>query len=112
MVRFINYDKTNRKAASDFYICPMRNCLDRSYLNLSLNIALVSTGYNKYMDFVVEKAPTYKQFVQNMELKLQDPEFLDDTDILLRADADQFDPQHAYVMVKHAFIDKLPGKRD
>ena len=68
--------------------------------------------YNKYMDFVVDKAPTYKQFVQNMELKLQDPEFLDDTDILLRPDADKFDPQRAYSMVKNTFIDRLPGKRD
>ena len=47
-----------------------------------------------------------------MELKLQDPEFLDDTDILLRDGADKFDPQRAYAMVKEAFIDKLPGKRD
>ena len=30
-----------------------------------------------------------------MELKLQDPEFLDDTDILLRAGADKFDPMCA-----------------
>ena len=37
---------------------------------------------------------------------------MDDTDILLRADADKFDPQRAYDMVKEAFIDKLPGKRD
>lgn len=35
-----------------------------------------------------------------------------DTDILLRAGADKFDPQRAYAMVKHTFIDKLPGKRD
>ena len=68
--------------------------------------------YNKYMDFVVDNAPTYKQFIQNMELKLQDPEFLDDTDILLRAGADKFDPMRAYAMVKNAFIEKLPGRRD
>ena len=37
---------------------------------------------------------------------------LNATDILLRADADKFDPQRAYAMVKEAFIDKLPGKRD
>ena len=49
-----------------------------------------------------------EQFEQNMELKLQDPKFLDDTDILLRAGADKFDPQRAYAMVKEAFIDKLP----
>ena len=62
--------------------------------------------------FCGEKAPTYKQFVQYMELKLHDHEFLDDTDILLRAGADKFEPQRAYAMVKEAFIDKLPGKRD
>lgn len=43
----------------------------------------------------LEKAPTYKQFMQNMELKMQNPEFLDDTDILLRADAPQFNPEQA-----------------
>lgn len=68
--------------------------------------------YTRYMNFVVDKAPTYKQFVQNMELKLQDDDFLDDTDILLRKDADRFDPVRAYSMVKSAFIDKLPGRRD
>lgn len=54
----------------------------------------------------------HKQFVQNMELKLQDPEFLNDTDILLRTDANKFDPKHAYTMVKEAFIDKMSGKRE
>ena len=32
--------------------------------------------------------------------------------ILLRAGADKFNPQRAYAMVKEAFIDKMPGKRD
>lgn len=77
-----------------------------------INIEKTLECYNKDMDFVVEKVPTYKQFVQNMELKLQDPEFLDDTDILLRAGADKSDPQRVYAMVKNAFIDKLPEKRD
>ena len=34
-----------------------------------------------------------------MELKLQDSEFLDDTDILLRTGTDKFEPQRAYDMV-------------
>ena len=95
-----------RKKGRDLF--DMQVALDHG----SINIEKTLECYSKYMDFVVEKAPTYKQFVQNMELKLQDPEFLDDTDILLRADADKFDPQRAYAMVKEAFIDKLPGKRD
>lgn len=78
----------------------------------NLDVDKVLECYSKYMNFVVDKAPTYKQFVQNIELKLQDPEFLDDTDILLRPDADRFAPQRAYKMVKDFFINKLPGKRD
>lgn len=78
----------------------------------NLDVYKVLECYSKYMDFVVDKAPTYKQFVQNMEIKLQDPEFLDDTDILLRPDAERFAPQRAYEMVKANFIDKLPGKRN
>ncbi len=77
-----------------------------------INIEKILECYYKYMEFVVEKAPTYKQFVQNMELKLQDSEFLDDTDILLRTGADKFEPQRAYDMVKNTFIDKMLGKKD
>jgi predicted nucleotidyltransferase component of viral defense system len=32
--------------------------------------------YKKYMSFVVDNPPTYKQFVHNMELKMQDADFL------------------------------------
>ena len=64
------------------------------------------------MEFVVDKAPTYKQFMQNMELKMQDPDFLNDMDILLRAGAPKFDPQAAFELVKTTFIDRLPGRRD
>ena len=67
--------------------------------------------YNKYMNFVVDKAPTYRQFLQNMELKMKAPEFLDDTNALLRVDADKFDPIRAYALVKETFIDLMPGNR-
>ena len=68
--------------------------------------------YNRYMEFVVGKAPTYKQFMQNMELKMQDPEFLDDTDLLLRADAPRFNPEQAFDLVKETFLERMPGRRD
>ena len=77
-----------------------------------LNVDRVLECYNRYMEFVVDKAPTYKQFVQNMELKLQDPEFMGDTDVLLRDGAGHFDPQYAWTLVKQTFVDLLPGKRD
>ena len=43
---------------------------------------------------------------------LQDPEFLGDTDLLLRTDSPSFDPQHAWELVKRTFIDRMPGRRD
>ena len=63
--------------------------------------------YRRYMEFVVDKVPTYKQFIQNMELKMQDPEFLNDTQVLLREGASSFAPQTAYNLVRTQLIDKL-----
>ena len=62
--------------------------------------------YNRYMAFVVENPPTYKQFVNNMEAKLNDEEFLGDTMGLLRPEL-SFDPTAAYHIVKETLIDRL-----
>lgn len=67
--------------------------------------------YNTYMDYVVDKKPTYKQFVNNMETKMQDKEFLTDTLPLLRPEI-RFNQHEAYKMVYDTFIDCMPGKRD
>ena len=40
-----------------------------------------------------------------------DSEFLGDTELLLRPDADKFDPERAFQMVRETFIDRLPGRR-
>ena len=64
------------------------------------------------MEFVVEKVPSYKQFIQNMELKLQTPEFLGDMDILIREGADRFNPIAAYELVKKNLINFMPGSKD
>ena len=77
-----------------------------------IDVDKVLECYRRYIEFVVEKQPTYKQFVQNMELKMQDPEFLGDTDILLREGTNPFKPHEAYQLVNEQFIDKMPGKRD
>lgn len=45
-----------------------------------------------------------------MELKMKDPEFLGDSDILLRVGAEPFDPVTAYELVKEQLIDRMPGK--
>lgn len=43
---------------------------------------------------------------------MQDAEFLDDTDILLREGAAKFDPVRAFELVKTTFIDRMEGRRD
>ena len=67
--------------------------------------------YRKYIEFVAERAPSYKEFVQNMELKMQDEEFLEDVVPLLRPEI-EFDPRAAYPLVYEKLIDRMPGKRD
>lgn len=67
--------------------------------------------YRKYIEFVVERAPSYKEFVQNMELKMQDEEFLEDVTPLLRPEI-EFDPREAYPLVYEKLIDRMPGKRE
>ena len=74
------------------------------------NVDNVLECYKKYMEFVVGKAPTYKQFVCNMEEKMNDMEFLNDTHSLLRSGI-EFNPAEAYKLVFDTFIDKMEGKR-
>ncbi len=90
-----------------------RDLFDLSYAlaNGDIDIDKVLMCYNKYMEFVVDKAPSYKQFVNNMEEKMQDSEFLEDTRSLLRPDI-KFDPQEAYERVYNTLIDKMAGKRN
>ena len=76
-----------------------------------LDINKVLKCYTRYMEFVTERAPSYKEFVQNITLKMQDKEFLTDVLPLLRPEID-FNTQKAYESVYTTFIDHLPGRRD
>lgn len=67
--------------------------------------------YKKYMEFVVGKVPSYKQFVNNMEKKMSDPEFVGDLQALLRPGIG-YDARQAYPLIYQTFIDKMEGKRD
>ena len=71
-----------------------------------LNIENVLNCYHQYMDFVVDHIPTYKEFIINMEDKMQDEEFLGDTQQLLRPD-ESFNPQEGYEVVRSLLIDRL-----
>lgn len=58
------------------------------------------------MSSVVDNPPTYKQFVNNMELKMQDADFLGDTVNLIRPEL-AYNPHEAFALVKRKLIDKL-----
>jgi hypothetical protein len=49
---------------------------------------------------------SYKQFVANMTEKMQDSEFLEDTNLLLRPEV-QFSPEIAYQLVYDRLIDRM-----
>jgi len=76
-----------------------------------MDVDKVLECYKRYMEFVVGKAPTYKQFVNNMEEKMNDMEFLNDTHSLLHSGI-EFNPTEAYKLIFDTFIDKMEGKRD
>lgn len=49
-----------------------------------INIDEILRCYHRYIGFSVAQPPTHKQFVLNMQEKLVDPEFIGDTELLLR----------------------------
>lgn len=56
--------------------------------------ARVMESYERYLGFTASHLPTYKEFVMNMEEKLQDEEFLSDTQMILGPQV-EYDPQTA-----------------
>jgi len=68
-----------------------------------VNVENLIRCYREYMDFAVDKPPTQKQFLQNMELKVQDEEFLGDMNLLLRPN-DIYNPQEAWELVKSQIV--------
>ena len=71
-----------------------------------LNLNRVMTAYDCYLRFVASHAPTYKEFVLNMDEKMQNPEFLGDTTGLLRPGL-TFDPQPAWEQVRDEIVSCL-----
>lgn len=62
--------------------------------------------YQEYMNFVVEKIPTKKQFLLNLEEKMNDKTFINDTLYLLRPSED-YNPGYAYELVKEKILANL-----
>lgn len=62
--------------------------------------------YRKYIAFSVDNPPTKKQFLRNLETKMQDNEFLGDTRALLRP-TEHYDAHEAFNFIKDELVEKL-----
>ena len=62
--------------------------------------------YQKYMAFVVGTPPTKQVFLENMETKMKDAEFLGDTMGLLRPN-EIYPQEEAYELIKKKLIEKI-----
>jgi predicted nucleotidyltransferase component of viral defense system len=90
-----------RRKGRDLYdLARSLNCCPDIDRNLLLKC------YHTYMTFSVEKPPTQKQFLMNMETKIQDPEFIGDTKLLLRPN-ENYDHLAAYELVKTELIERI-----
>jgi len=72
----------------------------------NINIENIMRCYREYIGFVVDNPPTQKEYLQNMELKIHDREFLDDTNLLLRSN-EKYNPIVAWELVKNQLIVRL-----
>ena len=96
------YQRKKGRDLFDLYIALQRKQVD---------VEKVLLCYKKYMEFVVGKVPSYKQFVNNLSEKMNDTEFANDMQTLLRPNI-SFNPTEAYQLVYDTFIDKMVGRRD
>lgn len=62
--------------------------------------------YREYMKFSVAQPPTQREYILNMEAKMEDDEFLGDTMALLRPDV-PYNPKAAYELVRTRLIEKI-----
>ena len=58
------------------------------------------------MKFSVENPPSQREYILNMEAKMQDTEFLGDITALLRPEL-SFDANEAYDLVRTQLIEKI-----
>ena len=66
----------------------------------------VMQSYERYLGFTASHLPTYKEFVMNMEEKLQDEEFLADTDLILGPEV-EYDAVVAWTKVLGELVVRL-----
>ncbi len=90
-----------RKKGRDLYD------LHRAFtLRKNLDVASLLMCYIEYMNFSVGKPPSKKQFIDNMEIKMRESEFLGDVIALIRP-TENYDHQVAYQNIKKELLLKL-----
>ncbi|MBX7203682.1 MAG: nucleotidyl transferase AbiEii/AbiGii toxin family protein [Bacteroidia bacterium] len=62
--------------------------------------------YHAYMEFVVDEPPTQKLYLQNMEAKMQDDEFIGDIAALIRP-TEKYDQATAFELVRTELLEKM-----
>lgn len=67
--------------------------------------------YHSYMDFVVDQPPTQKQFLQNMDAKMQDDEFIGDIKALIRP-TEQYNQTAAFELVREQLLMKIDSTKN
>jgi len=68
-------------------------------------------AYERYLGFTASHLPTYKEFVLNMEEKLQDDEFLSDTELILGPEV-EYEPASAWAKVHDELVVRLMKPED
>ncbi len=58
------------------------------------------------MLFAVQRPSTYKRFINNMEEKMSDPDFLVDTQNLIRPDK-EYNPQLGYGLIFGKMLERM-----
>jgi hypothetical protein len=72
----------------------------------NLNIGHLIKCYLEYMHFSIGSSPSQKEFIDNMELKMKDNEFLGDITALLRP-SERYDQDIAYDNIKNSLLIKI-----
>ena len=80
--------------------------LDYALLNAKVDANKLVKCYNKYMAFSVENPPTQRQYLVNMEEKMQDNEFTNDIFTLLRPEI-EYDNQKAFKNITEQLLEKI-----
>jgi len=78
----------------------------KSFSMQNLNTENIIRCYREYIGFVVDHPPTQKEYLLNMEQKIEDEEFLGDTEMLLRPD-EKYNPLEAWKLVRKHLIENL-----